>query len=64
MTPRTDERLNGDLVSWAQGDWNADGVFNQLDSIAALPNYNVQPMAAMAVPEPSGLVLLTVGLLI
>ena len=50
---------------WADGDFNYDGTVNVADLTALLNNYNKTNSLSMnaAVPEPSGLVLLGMGLL-
>jgi hypothetical protein len=74
--------MTGEAATWGQGDWNGapggepgsppagDGVFDQLDVIAALGTglYLAGPYAAtatwtvpVAVPEPSAILLLLVG---
>ena len=42
--------LTGEPTTWEQGDWNGDGVFDQLDIVAALQtgNYLQGPYAAAA----------------
>jgi hypothetical protein len=50
---------------WSEGDWNADALANSSDLVAALAGggYEVGPKGAVgAVPEPSALVLLLLGL--
>jgi hypothetical protein len=50
--------------SWAEGDWNADGDFTSADLVVALADggFGQGPrVAAAAVPEPSGIGLLTVA---
>ncbi len=53
-------------VSWEDGDWNGDGVFDSGDLVAAFQDggYEMGPRPqAVPVPEPSSLVVLTIGLL-
>ena len=68
--------LTGQAATWGEGDWNGgpggypgnpplgDGLFNQLDIIAALGanTYMSGPYAAVPVPEPSAIVLALAGL--
>lgn len=74
--------LTGRVSTWGEGDWNGapggavgtppaeDGVFNQLDIVAAQqaglllagPYASVQANSLASVPEPSSLLLLAVGL--
>lgn len=51
--------------SWATGDWNGDGDFNSTDFVAAFQagGYEQGPRPAAAVPEPSSLALVLIGLL-
>jgi hypothetical protein len=51
--------------TWREGDWNADGDFNTRDFVAAFTGggYEKGPRPAVAVPEPSAVVLLLVGLI-
>ncbi len=52
--------------SWVTGDWNSDTEFDSSDFVRAFTRggYELGPRAAVAaVPEPSSLVLLLVGLL-
>ena len=54
-----------DPASWSEGDWNADGEFNSADLVAALADggYEQGPrMTTAAVPEPTTLATLVVGL--
>lgn len=48
--------LTGEPATWEQGDWNSDGVFNQLDVIAALQtgNFLQGPYAVQAVDSRFG----------
>ena len=41
--------LTGEPVAWEHGDWNVDGVFDQMDIVAALQtgNYLQGPYAAV-----------------
>lgn len=51
---------------WADGDWNGDGDFNSSDFVAAFSDggFEQGPRGAVAaVPEPAGLLMLTLGLL-
>lgn len=51
---------------WASGDWNGDFDFTTADLVAAFSDggYRAGPRSAVqAIPEPSSLILLTVGLL-
>ena len=60
------EYLTGGSASWEQGDWNADGEFDRADLVLALQDggYGQGPRAALAaVPEPSAVALILVGLL-
>jgi hypothetical protein len=38
--------LTGPMATYAEGDWNGDGVFNQRDIVAALQAGSFQPIAA------------------
>ena len=56
----------GELARWSEGDWNADEQFDSSDVIAAFQDggYETGSRAAVAaVPEPSSLLMLTLGLL-
>ena len=64
--------LSDQRTVWGEGDWNNDGLFNQLDIVAAQQvaiyltgSYaGLKPDALVAaVPEPSSLLLLGMGLL-
>ena len=48
---------------WSQGDFNYDGTVNSADLDILLSNFNRTSSAAIAVPEPVGLVLLLAGAL-
>lgn len=50
--------------TWSEGDWNADGDFNTRDFVAAFTGggYEKGPRPA-AVPEPSAIMLLLIGLI-
>ena len=51
--------------TWATGDWNGDGDFNSSDFVTAFSagGYEIGPRAAVsAVPEPSSIVLLLIGM--
>ena len=62
----------GAAAGWAQGDWDGDGQFTSGDFVAAFVGggYEVGPRpggpnaAVAAVPEPSSLILLGIGLLL
>lgn len=64
--------LTGEPATWSEGDWNNDGVFNQLDIVAAQQAavYLTGPYAAVPshviadVPEPNGLLLIALGVLV
>jgi hypothetical protein len=64
-TERTPE---GDILNpatWSAGDWNTDGEFTSSDLVLAFQDggYEAGPRATLtAVPEPSGLFLLLIGL--
>ena len=52
-------------AGWAEGDWNADGVFESGDFVVAFQDggYEQGPRTDVAaVPEPSGTLLWVVGL--
>ena len=51
-------------AGWAEGDWNGDGLFNSSDFVAAFSDggYELGPRQPAAVPEPSSVVLLLMGL--
>lgn len=52
--------------TWAEGDWNGDGDFDSGDLVTAFRDggYELGPKAAVnAVPEPSSLMLLALGLI-
>ena len=56
----------GDLARWNEGDWNGDERFDSGDFIAAFQDggYELGTRAAVvAVPEPSGWILVSLGLL-
>jgi hypothetical protein len=52
--------------TWATGDWNADGDFTSGDLLEALADggYDQGPRAAAAVSEPSGALVLVLGMLV
>jgi hypothetical protein len=54
-----------DNSTWSEGDWNADGDFNSRDFVAAFigGGYEKGPRPAAAVPEPSAVALLLIGLI-
>ncbi len=56
----------GEAAGWAQGDWNADLVFDSGDFVAAFIDGGYEigafPGAVQAVPEPSSVVLVLLGL--
>lgn len=59
--------LTGEAAGWAAGDWNGDLVFDEQDFVQAFVagGYLASPRTAVAaVPEPSGLVLLIIGLVV
>lgn len=65
---QSNKYITGELSTWGEGDWNLDGYFNSQDIVAALQTgkYLAGPHAAShvaAVPEPSTLVLLSMGAL-
>ena len=52
-------------VSWSEGDWDADGLFDSADFITAFQDggYEQGPRTDVAaVPEPSGTLLWVIGL--
>jgi hypothetical protein len=56
----------GEFATWAHGDWNADGLFDTSDFIKAFEagGYELGIRTAVnAVPEPSALVLLALGMI-
>ena len=58
--------ITGNEAGWAEGDWDGDGQFTDQDFVAAFVSggYLQGPRGAVsAVPEPSSLVLLALGLL-
>jgi hypothetical protein len=54
---------SGNPATWGQGDWNGDGLFNSSDFVAAFTSggYEKGPRTPV-VPEPSGIVLLSISL--
>ncbi|MFC1758969.1 LamG-like jellyroll fold domain-containing protein [Planctomycetota bacterium] len=50
--------------TWETGDWNGDGDFNSSDFVTAFSSggYEKGPRAAQAVPEPSSIAILLIGL--
>ena len=57
--------LSGNAAGWAAGDWDGNLLFNEQDFVQAFiaGGYLAGPRTAAAVPEPSSLVLLGLGLL-
>jgi hypothetical protein len=56
----------GEDAGWAEGDWDADGVFNSSDMVTAFADggYEKGPrVGAVAVPEPTSVLLLVMGLI-
>lgn len=56
----------GEPANWAQGDWNADGIFGSGDLVAAFTDGGYEKgvrQPAANVPEPTGCLLLSMGLL-
>ena len=57
----------GEAAGWAEGDWNADLVFSSGDFVAAFIDGGYEigafPGAVQAVPEPTGVALLLLGVL-
>ena len=56
----------GEAATWAEGDWNGDGVFGSGDFVAAFTDGGFelgprQGAASATVPEPSTVVLLALG---
>ncbi|MCA9152987.1 MAG: PEP-CTERM sorting domain-containing protein, partial [Planctomycetales bacterium] len=54
----------GAAATWAEGDWDGDGLFTSSDFVAAFSNggYEQDPIAAVAaVPEPASVVLMLLG---
>lgn len=51
-----------DPANWSEGDWNADGLFNSSDFVAAFADggFEAGPKPAAQVPEPTGILLLTI----
>ena len=61
-----DDGISGNST-WSTGDWNADGEFDRADLVLALQDggYGQGPRAAVAaVPEPSGVVLMLIAMVI
>lgn len=56
---------SGQDASWAEGDWNGDGKFDSGDFVAAFSDggFELGPRPAAAVPEPSSLGLILLGVL-
>ena len=53
-------------VSWTEGDWNGDGLFDSADFIIAFQDggYEMGPRTGVAaVPEPTTILLLMTGLM-
>ena len=53
-----------EVAGWSEGDLNGDGVFGTGDLVKALEDggYEMGPRELMAVPEPTALPLLALGL--
>jgi hypothetical protein len=54
----------GQDATWGDGDWDGDGKFSSSDFVNAFQDggYEKGPVAASGVPEPSGLVLVLLGI--
>ena len=54
----------GQAAGWGAGDWDGDGLFDSSDFVAAFVDggYEVGPKQVLAVPEPSSVVLLLLGI--
>lgn len=54
----------GQAAGWGAGDWDGDGLFDSSDFVAAFVDggYEAGPRQVLAVPEPSSVVLLLLGL--
>ena len=56
----------GAKATWVQGDWNGDQLFTSADFVAAFADGGYEagprPAAVSAVPEPSSMVLVLLGL--
>ena len=55
---------SGEMAGWGDGDWNGDMAFDSGDLVFAFADggYEQGPPASAAVPEPSSLVLVMLGL--
>ena len=63
----TNKYEKDETASWAEGDWNADNRFDTADFVSAFSagGYEKGPVgAAQAVPEPTSIGLLSIGLLL
>ncbi len=56
----------GETAGWAEGDWSGDQLFDSGDLVVAFTDggYELGPPAPAAVPEPSSLAMLLLGLLL
>ena len=53
-------------ATWETGDWNGDGVFDSSDFVTSFTDggFEVGPLATNAVPEPTGVIGLLIGLVV
>ena len=60
-----DETYTGTPVSFCEGDWNGDGVFDSTDIVLAFrENGGPTALPNTAVPEPDGVLLVVIGIIV